>query len=704
MTSKSLFFKWMREDIRHRLWALALSFLAWFFIFPVRMALIPGDYEDFDGLMAKQQMAVRAEGWFALDNGFVIFVMLVGAILLGASSFSYLHSKKKVDFYHSLPVRRELLFAVNFLDGILLLFVPYLLCALAGAAQAMVFGARPAILFWNIAQSLGFHLVYYLLLYATVVIAMMMTGNLFLGLLGTGVFFFYVPMAAILIEGLFSTFFDSYVYGSVQTGWGNWISPVSAYFMSLENLPFRNVEGGSYPILPWGRLWMPLLCALLLIGFALWLYKKRPSEAAGRAMAFPLSKTPIKVLLVLLTSLGGCLIFAVIRDTLSWMLFGLLFTAVFVHSLIEILYHFDFRKLFAHLGQLACCLLVVCAIFFAFYLDLFGYDHYLPKSEELESAAISSYGQDSWVSYWFFQRNKEGELEQNWESNVYEYAKEHMFLEDKETALALAQIGVENLGKEREEEQEYIQVRFCYRLKSQKEVERQYRIPVDDAWEENYSKLADSAQFKDGKYPLLQQSSEDIYRMQVKFHEGRVYGKVEINEEDIAELLAVYQKDFYALTVEEQKEEVPIGSLSYLPVKDLGDRKVFEREQKERNDDWSQQIVEGDADNDVIPYPIYASFQNTIEWLKQHGVDESAERWQPDICRVTRWYDEENQMYSEPEQVEALYEAAVPNEYCYLNDWMEYNSDWEGEFEKQGETNRKQTYQFREDKLPEFLQ
>ena len=44
MTSRRLFFKMMREDIRRRLWAVALVILSWFFVFPVRVALIPGEY------------------------------------------------------------------------------------------------------------------------------------------------------------------------------------------------------------------------------------------------------------------------------------------------------------------------------------------------------------------------------------------------------------------------------------------------------------------------------------------------------------------------------------------------------------------------------------------------------------------------------------------------------------------------------------
>ena len=39
MTSKNLFFNLMREDLKRRLWAVALTFLTFFFSLPVAVAL-----------------------------------------------------------------------------------------------------------------------------------------------------------------------------------------------------------------------------------------------------------------------------------------------------------------------------------------------------------------------------------------------------------------------------------------------------------------------------------------------------------------------------------------------------------------------------------------------------------------------------------------------------------------------------------------
>ena len=56
------------------------------------------------------------------------------------------------------------------------------------------------------------NLLFFLLMYAVVSIAMIMTGNMLVGILGTGVFFFYMPGMITLLVGYCSTFFETIHY------------------------------------------------------------------------------------------------------------------------------------------------------------------------------------------------------------------------------------------------------------------------------------------------------------------------------------------------------------------------------------------------------------------------------------------------------------------------------------------------------------
>ena len=127
-------------------------------------------------------------------------------MVIGVSSFSYLHNRRKVDFYHNIPVRRAfILRAVHgriFHRGVRHLLNLVFVVAVGGAYGVGFAGIldRP---------SLAGDLIccFFLLIYAVVAVAMIMTGNMLVGILGSGVFFFfYIPAMVSLIVGYFNTF------------------------------------------------------------------------------------------------------------------------------------------------------------------------------------------------------------------------------------------------------------------------------------------------------------------------------------------------------------------------------------------------------------------------------------------------------------------------------------------------------------------
>ena len=58
--------------------------------------------------------------------------------------------------------------------------------------------------------------------------------------------------------------------------------------------------------------------------------------------------------------------------------------ALISHCVIEVIYHFDFKKLFAHWPQLILAAALSMALFFSFRFDWWGYDSYLPEAENVE--------------------------------------------------------------------------------------------------------------------------------------------------------------------------------------------------------------------------------------------------------------------------------------------------------------------------------
>ncbi len=81
-----------------------------------------------------------------------------------------------------------------------------------------------------------------------------------------------------------------------------YLSPVTMYINHMT--VFYENEQNSISVLleNWFMLAAVIVIAAVLLAAALWLYKKRPSEAALHSMVFPKSKPVIKVLLLTVLS------------------------------------------------------------------------------------------------------------------------------------------------------------------------------------------------------------------------------------------------------------------------------------------------------------------------------------------------------------------------------------------------------------------
>lgn len=731
MTSRRLFFKMMREDIRRRLWAVALVILSWFFVFPVRVALIPGEYR-LEEKLYQQKIIERTEHWFSIANGWGMFVIILGAVILGISSFSYLHSKKKVDFYHSIPVRREVLFLVNFWDGVWIMAIPYILSMVCAAAIGASFGVSFSTLIALAGKAWIFHMIYFLLLYSTTVVAMMMTGNLYLGILGVMVFYFYMPAAGALAEGMYASFFKTYA-GQEIWAW-KWmdLSPVMAYAKAAGNMKI-----GRQMAMPIGNMMSMFLISIILMGIGIFLYQKRPSEAAGKAMAFPISRTPIKILLVIPMTLYGMLFFYSLRESMAWAIFGLVCGCLISHSLIEILYHFDFRKLFAHPIHMAACFVAATLLFLSFSQDWMGYDTYLPKADEVESSYIDTYYGINWVEYGVYEKiEKETKTKIDW-NREYDYPKHHMYLTDTQKVLELAQSGIECMKLDDEERREFAEkftsCMVTYRLKSGKNVSRRYVIPVEKS---PYAEIQDSLEYKKGAYPVLEQEPEEIFEMYVKLGKEVETGKKRIDAEQIAAFLEAYQKDLLTLTVEQQKTENPIGALYYVPVKNMGSREKLMADILDQDIEMVtfQYIDKYKEEYYQNCYPIYDSFKNTLALCETVGLDWNDGTDLPyTLCEVrTSLYDEEGNRrfqdqtedvvlrdgvvrsidieqedavysYTNKEEIQALQESVVLTEYSELNNWRDDDQKYNVALSSTDTVAARRLYQISEKDAPVFL-
>ena len=663
MTSRSLFFKYMKENTKQRIWSLALALLLCFFVFPVATALnistiFRPENLNSSGLPAELALAQAQQDFtremlrvYSMKGGALAFMLTLAAVVLAASGFAYLHSKKKTDFYHSLPIRREMLYAVTCLNGFLYMAVAYIGFLTIAAVMIRVKGVP---FDWGSLYLASVeHLCFFALVYMTAILAMLLTGNLVVGLLGTGVLFSWGPVICMTVSAYFSEYFTTF-YGddSFLLALSERTSPVAWYVEAcMSEHPGRMA------------LWAMLAAAVLFL-LGMFLYRRRPSEAAGHAMAFPITQPIIRFLIVVPSSLLLGAMFHSMMYEDGWTVFGLVCGLLLVSCIIEIIYHFDFKSLFAHKRQLLVSAVFVGVVFVIFRFDLFGYDRYLPATEKLASGGIYCDLLDPEATSQYHSTVEYGE---GWYGVSFDampsstLAGQMQISDDQGLELlhTIAAQGVHDAAQARDRflrgggrsydledgDESFQNVTIAWHLRNGRTVYRSYLVNVSGV-KTALEAVYDLDAYKTAMYPVLSLTADDVAG--INYKEEDECSHVKLSGADVkaaltagdsagsekeagssvtdaagdnigqsgsadsmkAALLAAYQEELKALTSETRAQEMPIAEIQF---------KTNENQaliQKLRDEGGNYTLF-----NHYYYYPIYPSFTKTIALLRACGTE-----------------------------------------------------------------------------------
>ncbi|WP_099467595.1 DUF6449 domain-containing protein [Konateibacter massiliensis] len=596
MTSRSLYFNLLWEDMKRRIWTISLSMLVFLFVFPIQTLMRLERWEKaFYGVKATDVDFAKIISQYSGE--FLIVVTVTGAIICAISGFFYLYGRNKVDFYHSVPIKREKLFAVSYINGIIIYLVPFainmILYLIIGAAKGYLSG----LVLKTAATAFIVHLTGFLFVYSITVIAVMLTGNLIVGLMGTAIFMSYGPIIVAIKNTLFTTSFYTYYASDKEYAAMKFLSPVFAYVHLYEL-----VEEKSFIVFFIGVL--AAIVVTVAIGIAL--YKIRPSEAAGKSMAFFKTQTVIKFLIVIPTAIIGGIFFMSMSATgsFAWRVFGILVIGFLAHGIIEIIYNIDFRSIISHKIQMLICLGIALAITGIVKADLLHYDNYIPKESSIESVGVSFSGLEPYISYYDFA----GEYYDEDESYAYvsdtKYMLDHVKITDIEKAYAFMQYAVENNVKESiagmesysqvNDTRQNISFTVRYNLKNGGEKYRRYTVNLEEALSYMEAIYTDE-NYKTGTYQILTLDNSLI-------HEVRYFNSVEgtddlikATSEQMTELMDTFREELKGLTITELLEDIPVSQLTV----SLGDEGRYITQE----------------------YLIYPSFTKTIAYMNQLGAN-----------------------------------------------------------------------------------
>ena len=270
------------------LWGMASFFGA---IFPLALLVqVLQNYRFMDDVVGLEM----TQAYYAVVAYGVPIISLCYAILCAMCVWNYLYNARSVGFLHTLPIRREGLFVTNFLSGMTMMAIPYVITGILCVLASVLAGGLDILgILITILAVIGESFFYF----SSATLVAFVTSNI----MALPVLYFIFQFLAVLLDLLISVFAQGFFFGyqGEFTGAVNFLSPT---VFLMEQIRPRNI----YEEIPAGWMdgmkeytrelvgvelengWIILVYALVgaIMAAAAWLlYQRRRSESAGEVVA-----------------------------------------------------------------------------------------------------------------------------------------------------------------------------------------------------------------------------------------------------------------------------------------------------------------------------------------------------------------------------------------------------------------------------------
>ena len=267
-----------------------------------------------------QPLKVTA-GYYDILAYAVPIVSLCYAILCAMTVWSYLYSPRSVSMMHTLPIRRSGLFVTNFLSGMAMMLIPYVVTGAMCVLLTLIYSCfEPVGLLVTVLGVLGDSFFYF----STATLAAFCVGNIF----ALPAVYFLLHFLAVMLDWLLSIFAQGYLFGltSSYSGTVEFLSP-TVYLLdrvnvdrtwqeaqartALTNTGYFTSELTEVTLRNFWLIGVYALVGVALLALAWALYAHRRSESAGDVVAVGWMKPVFRFGLAALAALlGGQLLYA----------------------------------------------------------------------------------------------------------------------------------------------------------------------------------------------------------------------------------------------------------------------------------------------------------------------------------------------------------------------------------------------------------
>lgn len=331
---------------------------------------------------------------------FTLPLLWLFALIFTVSLFRYLHDKRSVDLYHSLPVRRETMLLSRLAAELTALVIPLVVMLLICQVILIGFGVPMQVLepgmldpgdLWLDALFLIVNTFAFL---ALMIFFLVCCGTVFDAAISTVAFCVGLPFLLSLSLSYIAAALPGFSGGDLPRAVYQGMNPLVGIFSLSED----SLE-------PWLLWWIGYGVVLTIA--AVLLYRRRASEAAENAFAFPIPRVLIRFLVSACFGLFLGLLIHSMYSSFPFLL-GALIGALLSHLAIEMVYRRGVKEIWKTMPSLG----VLAAMFVAFYLvcatGCFGYTSRIPAVEEVKSVTfLTSFGSDHRASFYTYTKNSD---------------------------------------------------------------------------------------------------------------------------------------------------------------------------------------------------------------------------------------------------------------------------------------------------------
>lgn len=604
MTSRNYLFNSIKENIRRNFYLLILITLGFLAVFPLQTIMVldraksnlpPAEFAGTVELAGTDAVQTAFLNCIGMENGIATIFIGIVAVLLGVIGFYYLYSGEKTDFYHSLPLKREELFVIPFSSGLFMFLVPYLVSVgityLIGIGYHGV-SAQSGV---QALAAIGMNILFFLELYVFAILAILLTGNLFTGILAFAGFMSYGWIVYGAYFYMNNMFFDTLAQFQ-EPRITKYLSPVLSHVDAINSIAAETDDVKGYII-------YAVILIVVILAADVCIYKVRPSESFHKSIAFQKIQPVIKVCAVLPISILISLFFSAgMEHEFLWMCVSVILVSLILSCVFEFLFTMDIRKCIRPKVSNGIILAVLVVLLAGYKTDILGVDEYLPEKEEIET-----------MSVYFPSINEQMNYPMHYDYGPNEQMKKNQ-TKDFDAIYEIARMGV-NYYQENENENNrvtpdylrgetvwdtaddgsgiMVSVYVRYYLKNGRIVNRAYYLPESKEILELASDIYDNWDYKKAMLPTSYVSEKDIEYLYVSdFYNN----KLQLNgkEDVIDNIYKTYKGELESMTFEQSCTERILGYLSV-------EEKIEENY------------------NQTTEFPIYESFTKTRELLENAG-------------------------------------------------------------------------------------